>query len=310
METQPTNIVDLEGVIAGQTGESTEINTELEVLQSRSLMGRVVDTLDLTTDPEFNAELREPGLIARAKSWIKSDLVGWSPSAQPINNPNRTRDAVVSALQTHIRVQNRPQTYVFQITVNTTGAEKSALIANTVASSYIMGQLEEKFSAMEQATTWLSDRVAELQVQLEDAEAKRAEFSAAIDLVSPEALFALERQLKETRDRIDDAEDTRAATLARVTELRAASDRTDQAQVADDSILSRVLPRTTYSSTDRSTFDDRYQAIIRSAEQAATRAEQQLTALRISQTQLSEQIAQQGEDHLFRYRNDMPCPFR
>lgn len=60
LETDQKSVVDLESVVGGLTGDSTEVNSELEVLKSRGLMGKVVDKLDLVSDPEFNVTLSCP----------------------------------------------------------------------------------------------------------------------------------------------------------------------------------------------------------------------------------------------------------
>ena len=295
LDVQPNRIVDFESVIGARTGDSAEVNTELEVLRARSLMGRVVDELDLVSDPEFNGRLAEPGLIDRIKDWIKANIVGLDLTP-PAADPGRVRDAVVSDLLTHVDVYNRPQTYVFQITVTTTDAEKSAAIANAVAELYIDGQLAEKFDAMDQATGWLSERVAELRVQLEEAEARRAEFSASTELISAEKLQGLEIQLKEQRDLIQASEDTLRDAEVTLAALQGAVGREEQAEVSGDPTLLRLLPRTAYSNTDTRTFDERWEQVLRGAELDLTRAERQLGALQRSEVELTRQIQAQSED--------------
>ena len=63
-------VVDLGSVMGGLGGDSTIVNTEVEVLKSRILLGKVVDELELTQDPEFNSALTEPNIVDRAKSFI------------------------------------------------------------------------------------------------------------------------------------------------------------------------------------------------------------------------------------------------
>ncbi|HCT31772.1 MAG TPA: chain-length determining protein, partial [Sulfitobacter sp.] len=97
------------------------------------------------------------------------------------------------------------QSLVFNVTAETESPVKSAQIANTIVELYILNQIEVKFEATEKATEWLSNRVSELQIELENAEKKVSEFTARTQLVSIEGLQALERQIKELRDRIDGA---------------------------------------------------------------------------------------------------------
>ena len=48
----------------------TGINTELEILRSRDLIGKLVDSLDLTNQPDFNPLLREPRLSNQIKTQL------------------------------------------------------------------------------------------------------------------------------------------------------------------------------------------------------------------------------------------------
>jgi len=46
LETKQDSIVDLQSVVGGMTGDTSEVNSEVEVMRSRGLMGKVVDQLD------------------------------------------------------------------------------------------------------------------------------------------------------------------------------------------------------------------------------------------------------------------------
>ena len=80
LETNQESVVDLQSVVGGLAGDTAEINSELEVLRSRGLMGKVVDKLDLVSDPEFNTKLVAPSLLGSARTGLKS-LLGLSPDA-------------------------------------------------------------------------------------------------------------------------------------------------------------------------------------------------------------------------------------
>ena len=67
-------------------------------------------------------------------------------------------------------VSNIRQSYVFNIIVTSENPEKSAGMANSLAELYILDQLDVKHEATETATGWLTERVAQLQIELEAAE--------------------------------------------------------------------------------------------------------------------------------------------
>lgn len=302
LDTREEQVSGLDGVIGDLTGvgnDSSVVNTEVEVLRARGLMGKVVDKLNLIEDPEFNSALVEPGVVQRLKSGIRSLLP--SRASQPLDPSlaeKKARDSVVSALLTKTTVRNVPQSLVFQISAETESPTKSALIADTIADLYILEQLEVKFEATEQATEWLSDRVTELQVALEASEAKLQDFRASIQLVDEETLLALDRQAKDLRDRIAASETQTAALQQRADALRAAPDRAAQAEVSQDAVLMRLLSEggATLSPEDARSFDLRFEQIAARADLEANRAAQQLESLRSGLTEFEGQIQQQSAD--------------
>lgn len=252
LETREESIVDLESVVSGLSGDTSTVNSEVEVLKSRTLLGKVVDRLDLTRDPEFNGALRDPTFTARLKSRVRA-LLGYLPgldtttggtaSSGPVDEAERARNGAINALLNKLSIRNLPQTVVFQVTIRSEDPQKAALIADTLVEMYILNQLEVKFEATEQATTWLTERVTELQQQLEAAEAEVKAFSASTDLVSPETLSALENQLKDIRDRSESTRGLKEAAEARLARLQAADTRAAQAAAAEDTQLTQLLQR-------------------------------------------------------------------
>ena len=147
----------------------------------------------------------------------------------------------MNALLARLTVRNIPQSLVFEITVKTEQPQKSARIADKVAELYVLNQIEVKFEATEQATTWLTERVTQLQTELELAESRVKDFTASTALVNAESLQAQERQLKELRDRIQAMQLSATNVQARVEALRSAETPEDQAAIANDSRLTRLL---------------------------------------------------------------------
>ena len=198
-------VVDLESVVSGLGSDASVVNTEVQVLQSRSLLGKVVDDLDLTTDPEFNQALQDPDLKTRIEERLKALLPMLGDASAPALTPEEQRQQqhsqTVSALISALSVSNVAQSLVFNVTVETTSARKSARIADRLVELYIVDQIQVKFEATEQATSWLAQRVSELQGRLEKSEAELKIFSSSIELVSVEVLAGLERQLKDLRNR-------------------------------------------------------------------------------------------------------------
>ena len=295
LDPQQDQVAGLDSVVTGLSGDSSEINSELEVLRARGLMGKVVDKLDLTKDPEFNGSLRPTSWQSQAIDQLRASL-GAGARVEEATDLGTQREAVISALLKKVSVSNIRNSYVFNITVETENPAKSKLIADTIVELYILNQIEVKFEATEQATSWLSARVAELQVELEQAEAAVSEFSATTELVSIEGLQALERQIKERRDRIDAARADLLAAEARLESLNQAQGVEAQSEVAGDPTVTRLAQLLAQNGGDLSAFDRAFERVVTRAQVDVTRKEQQLAALIEGEEVLAEKLDLQGKD--------------
>lgn len=299
LESRQEQIVDIEGVVSGLSGDQVTINTEVEVLRSRRLIGKVVDDLNLVADPEFNAQLRED-------SWFSigalSDLVRQTLDADtlPVEvlTVSAVRDAVINAVLDQITVTNVRQSYVFNISVVTQSAAKSAQIANRLAELYVEDQIVLKFEKTAEATEWLTERVAELQIALETSESALKEFSSNTDLISPEGLIALNRQLKDLRDRQVNAAATVEANRTQIAALNAAlasNDLVQMSAVANDAALARLIT-SGVAETAPDVFHQQFQDVLARAIYDLERAQAQQDAIARSIQEFTQATETQSDE--------------
>lgn len=277
LENRQGSVVDFQNIMSGMSGDQATINTEVEVLRSRNLIAQVVEEMNLLDDPEFNVFL---------------DAEATAPSDQ------HAKEVAVSKLLDALSISNVRSSYVFNITAVTTSPSKSANIANTLAELYIQDQIVAKFDATEKATNWLSERAASLKIDLENAEADLKSFISATALTSPEGLEALNKQIKDTRERQDNLRSTRGTLAARVAELEAAQlsgDMTLMLEAASDPSLSRIA-ESRPADLDNDTFETRFAAVVERAQMDLTRADGQLVLLGQSLANLEANFERQADD--------------
>lgn len=262
METSAESIVDFEGLATGFTNDTSVINSEVEVLRSRSLMALVAQRLDLLNDAEFN------------------------PSGDVTDT---AFDQTIDTLLTHIEVYNVPKSLVFRITASSVDPAKAALIADTFAQQYVLNQIDTKYQATEQATTWLTGRVGELQTDLELAETQVRDFTARTDLIDVETLAAMERQLKDSRDRVQAAEVLVLETSDQLDELHLADTLQAKVAAAQDPTLARAQG-------NADLFNARYDRVLERANSDVTRSAAQLESLREATIALEARIETQSRD--------------
>lgn len=295
LNSREEQVVDRGNVIGALGSDGAVIRTEVEILSSRLLLGKVVDELQLTQDPEFNRHIRPPGRLDIFKDFLKGIVLGRTDSPSANAGESKQRESTISTLLESLTIVNIPSSLVFDVTVETTNANKSANIADALVNLYILNQLEVKFEATEQATSWLTERVTDLQVSLESAEEAVKNFRASTPLISTEALEGLEVQVKDTRDRIENMETAKSNMLTRLDALRSAQTHQQKAEVSNDLQLQRMLPRVDNPEVSQS-FDARFQQILLRAQNDLARNTSQLSALKTSLEELERQASQQSQD--------------
>ncbi|TNE63401.1 MAG: polysaccharide biosynthesis tyrosine autokinase [Rhodobacteraceae bacterium] len=287
LDSSGEQLLDLGAVLPSLGTDSEAINTEVEVLKSRRLLERVVTAAKLTEDPEFNATLVPPGLKTRLRNVLTS-----SERDRPTQDQQTT--LAINAMLERMSVRNVPNTYVLQVTVETESAEKSALLADTIAEQYILYQMDVKFEATRDASEWLTTRVADLKLELEQAEARVSEFSANSEVVSIETVQALERQLKELRERLQTMRTSLQSETARLDALNAAKTASagQKAEVAGDPRLATLYHET----GEGAAFDARFNQLVMQASTQVQRTEAQVQSLETSIAMREADIARQSDE--------------
>ncbi|WP_262692801.1 GumC family protein [Kordiimonas aestuarii] len=215
METRQNRVVDLEAVMSGLGTDQSAIKTEIDVLSSRRLAGKLVDTQKLVEDPEFNPALKSKGGILHAlnpmtylpDAWRDALLGGGTDGLSAADIQAAERAQVVNNVLAGLTVTNPPRSYTLIIAFESLSAKKSAKLANSLANLYLTDQLEVKFEATERANEWLNERVYELREKVRISEQAAQQFrevnrlvqTQSAGLVSEQQLAQLNTQLVTAR---------------------------------------------------------------------------------------------------------------
>ena len=200
-------LIDIASAVTGVSSDNPSINTQMEIIRSRELVARLVDELDLTKDPEFNPALLPPSRFSREQvvAWVKN-LMGISTPEAEVQTDEQVRNGTILRVQSAISTSIGRDTYVFTISATTQSQAKSALITNTLARIYQEDQIAIKIEGTQNAVIWLSERVAELEPELEQKQVEINERRSSNSLVSPEAIAAINAQSVELTGQIASAE--------------------------------------------------------------------------------------------------------
>jgi len=168
--------------------DSPTVDTAVQVLQSPALLGRVVDRLNLTRDPEFNPDLADPR------------------PARPAT-PAGARDRAIRLLAAALEIKREGVSYAISINYGSHSPRTAARIANAVLAAYLDQQRQAKTDVTERAARLLGARLQELRGQVVAAETAVADYRAQhhlfaasdVSSITQQQLSVLDTQLAEAR---------------------------------------------------------------------------------------------------------------
>src|SRR5262245_2385378 len=179
-----SQFIQQQSIFADAPIDNAQMESQIQILQSKAIVASVVERLKLAHDPEFASP--PVGLI-----WRVLQVFTGQPSAKPTFDApetaidlERATDSAIGTLTDRLTVTRVGPSFLIDIGVSSRNAEKSAQIANAVATAYIDDQLEAKHKANMTATTWLQERLQELGKRNALAERAILEFKQKNNIVA------------------------------------------------------------------------------------------------------------------------------
>ena len=152
-----------------QTPDSASVDSQVQILASRSLAREVIGQLGLASDTELTgAADGGAGLLGRL---LPASLARPKPpdAAPPVD--------VVGRFLERLAVKREGKSHVIAVAYRSGDPEKAARIANRLAERYMAGQLSRKDAAARRQSGWFDDQLQALKGQLDGAEAALAALS-------------------------------------------------------------------------------------------------------------------------------------
>jgi len=215
--------------VAGLPSDATLaiIENQVRVLTSSTVLNRVVDTLNLESDPEFNGS--EGGLDLNPLNLVRSLLTRSDGTADPA----RRRGLTVQTLAENVNVERTGKTFTILVGAAAQDPQKAALIANTMVEAFVETASKRLSTTAGRATDELTGKLAEMRRNVEAAERKVEQFKAENDIIDAQGRLITDDEIVKLNDQLSIAK-------ARTIELngRAQSIRT----VRTDDILNGASP--------------------------------------------------------------------
>ena len=183
LDPRKNTVADLSAVLTALPTDPASIQNQLQILQSRDLAAEVIAKLHLYDDPEFNPSLQQSvgGLLFSAlnpRNWFADRDI-----ATPVD-PAVQKDAIIDAFLGHMWAESLGLSTTLTISFSSRDAKKAALIADTVAQTYVDDLVEAKLRASDATSAWLTQRIRELGGTVQAQEAAALTYRAQHNLDS------------------------------------------------------------------------------------------------------------------------------
>jgi polysaccharide biosynthesis transport protein len=183
------------------------IESQIRVITSSSVLDKVVEKEKLYQDEEF--------FLAKTPSEGGSFLDGLFPKTTSLKprNENEGKIRAKNALFKKITIKRPERTFIVDISMESKDAEKAAVLANSIAKSYIDEQTNEKSEAARKTTALLTSRLDDLRNKVKTAEEAAEVYKSKNNivgvrgtLVNEQSLSDVNMQLSTARARLSDAQ--------------------------------------------------------------------------------------------------------
>lgn len=250
IDVRETNVVDFGSVFSGLAPDSAVVDTEVQILRSRTLAEKIARKLNLVESPEFNPYLQEPGTVDKWKGQVRSLIGGLirggAPEevGPPVPEAERARaemDLVVTILLSKTSATRIGATYGIEISANSFDPRLAAAIANEIADQYLVEQLDAKYEATRRANAWIEDRLSELRGELNDAESLVEAYRAASGLFTSGATTLNEQQMTDLNAQLIVQRADLAEREARLNSIRDLASNGSTAEVSAEALRSPVI---------------------------------------------------------------------
>ena len=187
------------------------VQSEIQLLTSRPLIGRLIDDLRLDQSAEFNPQLRRS---------ILGRLSGKIDASSGVPDRERMIDRVLSRISVYQKGTSR----VLAISATSVNPRIAAGIANRLAELYIAQQVEQKNNLNSKATNWLREQIEDLRTKVQTSEAAVETFRSESGLFLTNGSTVPQQQLTDLNSQLTLADAARAEAQAKLQNARALRD--------------------------------------------------------------------------------------
>jgi capsular exopolysaccharide synthesis family protein len=202
----------------------TDLQTQVNILQSESVLGGVIAKLDLGTK------------LAAGKD--KGRLAAWRKALHlPESKPALTGEAILHLVARNLKVRMQANTRLVEILYDSTDPLLAADIANTLTAEFIRQNLESRWQTTQKTGEWLTGQMGDVRVKLEKSEEQLQAYARAAGLLfTSEKDNVAEEKLRQIQQELSRAQADRVTKQSQY-ELATTASTDSLPEVLDDATL-------------------------------------------------------------------------
>lgn len=215
--------------------DDATIESQVLLVQSVSVLQRVVDRLDLTHDDEFAPR---PSLLDPIKALFATNRPASGASPEEI-----ARSQTTEFLSKRTKVTRQGTTFLVDIAVSSTSPKRAATIANAIADAYFEDQVRAKYDAVKTAADWLSNEIKRLETRVVASDRAVEDFRATNNLTVSQGVTVNDQQITDLNGKLIEARAQAAEAKAKFDQLQQIAQRGSDPGAVGDALQSDVIAR-------------------------------------------------------------------
>jgi len=220
----------------GSAPPQTDIQTQIAILQSESILTQVID--DLHLDKRLPAQQQESRLAA----WRKALRL-------PEAKPDATEDTLLRQVAKNLDVNLQAKTRLVEVLYQSPDPALAAAVANDVTTAFIHQNFESHWKTTQQTGEWLTRQMEDVRIKLEQSEGQLQAYASAAGLLfTAEKDNVAEEKLRQLQQELSKAQADRMTKQSQYERVAAASPDSlpevlDDATLQDDQVKLTDLRR-------------------------------------------------------------------
>ena len=238
LESSQSNIVAIENLVTDAPKDEGYVQTRIEILKSRDLARRVMDSLNLLDEPVFLQSVArharvDAASLVQARKVEASSATAMADGGSQVLSESDAESIAISYFLSRLDVEQVPTTRLLRVSFLSADRQLAAKIANEVGLQYIRTYLEANESMVNEVSGWLNVKLDELKSTLDESEARLLEFKKDNQLVNVNGSVGrvTEQELLQSSSELTEARMQLSNAAIVLDELNSARSTTDMLEV-------------------------------------------------------------------------------